>query len=318
MDNSNLKRLSEPDTSAAPADKRPYPEVDRLWQHAAPSSLANALTCDVEDYFQVGAFEHIVRKDDWSDWPCRVERNVDRILEIYAEAGVKGTFFTLGWVAENFPQVVPKIAAAGHEVASHGYQHERVWNLSEAQFREDIHRTRQVLQEQSGQSVRGFRAASWSLDLRTPWAHEVMAACGYTYSSSIYPISHDHYGVPDAPVKPFFEARSGLLEVPASTSRIGGRNLPSAGGGYFRLLPFAVSSWLLNRVRSHVGVPAVFYFHPWEIDPQQPRMPNINAKTRFRHYVNLRRFEPRLKRLLATGNWDRMDNIYLEQQPTPL
>ena len=303
-------------TSLDGGSERPpaYPAVERLWPMAPVASLPNALTCDVEDYFQVSAFEKLVPKTAWPDWPCRVERNVDRILEIYAEAGVKGTFFTLGWVAEHYPEVVRRIAADGHEVASHGFQHERVWDQSPERFREDIDRTRKLLQDLSGQPVTGFRAASWSLDARTPWAHDIMAECGYTYSSSIYPISHDHYGVPDAPLVPFVEGRSGLVEIPASTSRWSGRNLPSAGGGYFRLFPFVLSKWLIERVRRRNGVPAVFFYHPWEIDPNQPRMPGINAKTRFRHYLNLSRFEQRLIRLLRVGRWDRMDRIYFERR----
>ena len=289
-----------------------YPVVDRLWAMAAIDTLPNALTCDVEDYFQVSAFEHLVPKSAWSDWECRVEANVDLTLEIYSDAGVKGTFFTLGWVAEHYPTVVKRIAAEGHEVASHGYQHHRVWNQTPDEFRSDITRTRRLLQDLSGQPVVGFRAASWSLDRRTPWAHEIMAESGYRYSSSIYPISHDHYGVPDAPFQPFVEKKSGLLEIPASTTKMAGRNLPSAGGGYFRLFPLALSQWLIDRVRSRNGVPAVFFFHPWEIDPDQPRMPGISAKTRFRHYVNLDRFERRLRTLLGRGRWGRMDAIYLE------
>ncbi|MEO1037407.1 MAG: XrtA system polysaccharide deacetylase [Pseudomonadota bacterium] len=302
--------------SAISLDERenavPFPQVEQLHAMAPVAELPNALTCDVEDYFQVSAFEHLVPKSAWHEWPCRVEQNMDRILEIYAEHGAKGTFFTLGWIAEHYPNVVRKIAAEGHEVASHGYQHERVWNQEAESFRDDIDRTRKLLQDLSGQRVVGFRAASWSLDQRTPWAHAVMAECGYTYSSSIYPISHDHYGLPDAPLQPFIEKTSGLLEVPASTSRLAGRNLPSAGGGYFRLFPLPLSRWLINRVRRRNGVPAVFYFHPWEIDPDQPRMAGITLKTRFRHYVNLGRFESRLRRLLQQGRWERMDRIYLE------
>ena len=288
-----------------------YPLVDRLLPMPPVTTLPNALTCDVEDYYQVSAFEHLVAKADWAEWPSRVERNTERTLAIYSDAGVKGTFFTLGWVAEQYPAVVRKIAEQGHEVASHGYQHHRVWNQTATEFKDDIDRTRKILQDLSGQPVDGFRAASWSLDRRTPWAHEMMAACGYRYSSSLYPIAHDHYGVPDAPFQPFIEKTSGLLEIPASTSRLAGRNLPSAGGGYFRLLPLPVSRWLIDRVRTHNGVPAVFFFHPWEIDPAQPRMTDISLKTRFRHYVNLTRFETRLRKLLSRGRWGRMDTIYL-------
>jgi len=270
------------------------------------------MTCDVEDYFQVSAFEDLVRKSTWGERECRIPRNVERVLQIYDDAGIKGTFFTLGWVAEYYPEVVRRIAEAGHEVASHGMQHCRVWDQTEDEFRADISRTKRLLEDVTGQPIQGYRAASWSLDRRTPWAHRIMAEEGYRYSSSIYPISHDHYGLPDAPVWPFYVGDSNLLEIPASAPRCLGRNLPAAGGGYFRLLPFAVSRWLLRRVRQDHDIPAIFYFHPWELDPGQPRMDRISVKTRFRHYVNLSRFEDRLVRLLRELAWDRMDRVYLE------
>lgn len=271
----------------------------------------NALTCDVEDYFQVSAFEHLVTKESWRQRECRIPRNVDRVLELFDSAGVHGTFFTLGWVAEICPEVVRRISAEGHEVASHGMQHVRVWHQTEAAFRADIVRTKQLLEDVSGQPVRGYRAASWSIDKRTPWAHRIMAEAGYEYSSSIYPIAHDHYGLPDAPDYPFYVKSAGILEIPASTSRLFGRNLPAAGGGYFRLLPLACSRWLMQRIIRTTQLPVVFYFHPWELDPEQPHMPGISAQTRFRHYLNLDKFEGRLKTLLAAFAWDRMDSIYL-------
>ncbi|WP_405242510.1 XrtA system polysaccharide deacetylase [Lentisalinibacter salinarum] len=288
-----------------------FPAVGRRWL-PVKDELANALTCDVEDYFQVSAFEHLVPKSAWGEHECRIPRNVDRALQLYDDAGVKGTFFTLGWVAEHFPEVVRRIADAGHEVASHGMQHVRVWDQNAEDFRADISRTKKLLEDVTGQPVLGYRAASWSLDRRTPWAHQIMAEEGYRYSSSIYPIAHDHYGLPDAPVWPFYVRGCGLLEIPASAPRLLGRNLPAAGGGYFRLLPLAVSRWLVNRVRNANRIPAIFYFHPWELDPDQPRMPGITLKTRFRHYLNLHRFEGRLVRLLKELPWDRMDRIYLE------
>jgi len=290
-----------------------FPAVGRRWV-ALTGEPPNALTCDVEDYFQVSAFEHLVPKSAWAEHECRIPRNVDRALRLYDDAGVKGTFFTLGWVAENHPTTVRRIADAGHEVASHGMQHVRVWDQTPAEFRADISRARKLLQDVSGQAVLGYRAASWSLDRRTPWAHEIMAEEGYRYSSSIYPISHDHYGVPHAPVWPFYIRNSGLLEIPASAPRWLGRNLPAAGGGYFRLLPYAASRWLIGRVRRGLSIPAIFYFHPWELDPDQPRMDGITLKTRFRHYLNLNRFEGRLIRLLRELAWDRMDRIYLEEE----
>lgn len=310
MTQSASDQLSLRLAAQAGEERESFLTVGRRWQPAA-SDLPNALTCDVEDYFQVSAFEHLVAKDSWRKRECRIPRNVDRALALYADAGVRGTFFTLGWVAEHHPEVVRRIAAAGHEVASHGMQHVRVWDQTPEEFRADIRRTKGLLEDVSGRPVRGYRAASWSLDTRTPWAHRIMAEEGYEYSSSIYPISHDHYGVPEAPVQPFYVEGPGILEIPASASRLWGRNLPAAGGGYFRLLPLAASRWLIRRVRRVAGVPAIFYFHPWELDPDQPRMPGITLKTRFRHYLNLKRFEPRLTRLLREMPWGRMDEIYL-------
>jgi polysaccharide deacetylase family protein (PEP-CTERM system associated) len=284
--------------------------VDHRWSSRAPD-LPNALTCDVEDWFQVSAFEHLVPKATWGERECRIPRNADRVLALFDQAGVRGTFFVLGWVAEHFPEVVRRIAEAGHEVASHGMQHRRVWNQSPEEFRADITRAKALLEDVSGERVRGYRAASWSLDRSTPWAHRIMAEAGYEYSSSVYPIAHDHYGVPDAPTAPFYVRPSGILEIPASTARLFGRNWPAAGGGYFRLLPYAVSRKLMRRIARTTGLPALFYFHPWELDPLQPRMPGIGARTRFRHYLNLGRFERRLARLLREMSWGRMDEIYL-------
>ncbi|HZD54431.1 MAG TPA: XrtA system polysaccharide deacetylase [Woeseiaceae bacterium] len=284
--------------------------VARRWSPPA-GERPNALTCDVEDWFQVSAFEPLVPKETWRARECRIPRNVGRVIELCEDAGVHGTFFTLGWVAERHPDVVRRIADAGHEVASHGMRHVRVRDQSAAAFREDIAQAKKLLEDVSGQAVRGYRAASWSLDRSTPWAHRIMAEVGYEYSSSIYPIAHDHYGSPDAPTAPFYVKSAGILEIPASTARLLGRNLPASGGGYFRLLPYAVSRALIARIVTTTQLPAVFYFHPWELDPGQPRMRGISLKNRFRHYVNLRRFEPRLARLLKELPWGRMDEIYL-------
>jgi polysaccharide deacetylase family protein (PEP-CTERM system associated) len=296
--------------------KEAFPAVGRRWTPNVSATSRNpasknALTCDVEDYFQVSAFETLISRDSWHERECRIPRNVDRALALYDAAGVHGTFFTLGWVAEHFPEVVRRISKAGHEVASHGMQHIRVWDQSPEDFRADITRTKKLLEDVTGQRVRGYRAASWSLDERTPWAHQIMAESGYVYSSSIFPISHDHYGIPDAPVYPFFVKSAGILEIPASTSRLLSRNVPAAGGGWFRLLPLPISRWLLRRSRHSTGAPAVFYFHPWELDPDQPRVQGISTRTRFRHYINLTRFEPRLAQILHEFEWDRMDAIYL-------
>jgi len=269
----------------------------------------NAMTCDVEDYFQVSAFESLAPRERWSNFECRVARNVDLTLQLFDDAGVKGTFFTLGWFAQHHPDVIRRIAAGGHEVASHGMCHTRVRTQKPEEFRQDAATAKRLLEDVAGQAVRGYRAASWSIDDTTPWAHAILGEIGYEYSSSVYPIAHDHYGSPSAPTEPHRVA-SGMLEIPPTTVRFAGKNWPAAGGGYFRLLPLAVSTWLLRRRARTGAAPAVFYFHPWELDPQQPRMSGASAKARFRHYLNLHRFEPRLRALLSTFRWDRMDRAF--------
>ena len=276
----------------------------------ARTTITNALTIDVEDYFQVSAFAPYIRRDEWDARECRVERNVDRILAMLARHDTKATFFTLGWVAERYPALVRRIVEQGHELASHGYGHERASDLSEAAFREDIRRAKAILEDLGGVEVRGYRAPSFSIGTGNLWAFDTLQDAGYRYSSSIYPIKHDHYGMPDAP-RFAHAVRDGLIEIPATTLRMWDRNLPSSGGGYFRLLPYAVSRWMLERVNAGEGEAAVFYFHPWEIDAGQPRIPGIDAKTRFRHYLNLGRMEDRLDSLLGDFRWGRMDEIFL-------
>ncbi|KPF45887.1 polysaccharide deacetylase [beta proteobacterium AAP51] len=273
-------------------------------------TITNALTIDVEDYFQVSALAPYIRRDEWNTRECRVERNVDCILAMLAERQVQATFFTLGWVAERYPQLVRRIVEGGHELASHGYGHERASDLSEAAFREDITRSKKLLEDLSGQPVLGYRAPSFSIGTGNLWAFDQLARAGYRYSSSIYPIKHDHYGMPDSP-RFAYRVGAGLLEVPITTVRMGQRNLPSTGGGWFRLMPYALSRWMLQRVNRQDREAAIFYFHPWEVDPGQPRIPGIDAKTRFRHYVNLERNEAKLRQLLQDFRWGRMDRIFL-------
>ena len=275
--------------------------------------ITNALTIDVEDYFQVSAFAPYIRRDEWDTRECRVERNVGRILELLAERNVKATFFTLGWVAERYPQMVRNIVAGGHELASHGYGHERVSDLDEATFSTDVTRAKAILEDLGGKPVLGYRAPSFSIGARNLWAFDVLARAGYRYSSSIYPIKHDHYGMPDSPRFAYRvgSVGTGLLEVPVTTLRVMNRNLPSSGGGYFRLLPYELSKWMIGKVNRDDRESAIFYFHPWEIDPGQPRVAGIDGKTRFRHYVNISRMEARLQRLLADFRWGRMDDIFL-------
>lgn len=275
-----------------------------------PKSVTNAMTVDVEDYFQVAAFENCIRREDWPRWPVRVEGNTRRVLELFARQDIRATFFVLGWVAERFPALVREISAAGHEVASHGFGHERLTHISRDQFRDGITRTRHLLEDISGTAVVGYRAPSYSIGPTTLWAHDELRRAGYRYSSSIVPIRHDLYGMPAAPRFAFF-TDSGLLEIPVTTMRMAGRNWPCGGGGYFRLLPYALFRRGLRRVNRREQRSGVFYFHPWEIDPGQPRVPGVTLKNRVRHYLNLARTAPRIERLLHDFRFDRMDRVFL-------
>lgn len=275
--------------------------------------IANAMTIDVEDYFQVSAFAGHIPRSSWPALPCRVEANIERILALMDEAGVKGTFFTLGWIAERYPAMVRRIVAQGHELASHGYAHLRASDQTAAEFMDDISRSKAILEDIGGKQVLGYRAPSFSIGTRNLWALDSLLQAGYRYSSSIYPIRHDHYGMPDAPRFAFYpHGENGLLEIPITTVQLMHKNLPAGGGGYFRFFPYALSRWLLQRVNARDQQPGIFYFHPWEVDPEQPRQQNIGMKTRFRHYVNLHRMENRLKALTRDFQWDRMDRIFLK------
>jgi len=271
--------------------------------------MVNALTIDVEDYFQVSAFAPHIARSAWDTMPCRVERNVDRILGLLSQSGAKATFFTLGWLAERYPRMVRDIVAGGHEVASHGQAHLRASEQSREEFAQDIGRARKTLEDVSGVEVRGYRAPSFSIGEGNLWAFDCIAEAGYRYSSSVYPVQHDHYGMPDAPRFPY-RVRDSLVEIPVTTARVFGRNVPAGGGGYFRLAPYSVSRWAIGRVNDVDRRSAIFYFHPWEIDPGQPRVGGISAKTRFRHYLNLDRTEARLRRLLRDFRWDRVDRVF--------
>lgn len=272
--------------------------------------MKNALSVDVEDWFQVGAFENSIARAQWDNLPARVERNCDRVLALFDRAGVKGTFFTLGWVAARHPALIRRIVDAGHEIASHGWDHVRVFTMDAAAFRTDLASARAAIEDAAGVAVSGYRAPSFSIDARTPWAHAVLAEAGYAYSSSIAPIRHDHYGWPEAPrfaYRPV--AGSELIELPVTTVRLGARNFPAGGGGFFRLLPYAVSRWAVARVNRHDRRPAIFYFHPWEIDPGQPRVAGASLKSRLRHYTNLRAMEIKLLSLLGDFEWGRTDSV---------
>ncbi|HET7664092.1 MAG TPA: XrtA system polysaccharide deacetylase [Rhodanobacteraceae bacterium] len=287
--------------------------MSTLSSQAAP--IVNAMTVDVEDYFQVAAFEKCIPRDQWPRWPVRVEANTQRILDLFARRDIHATFFVLGWVAERYPSLVRAIGAAGHELASHGYGHERLIHLNRNEFRQGIVRTKHLLEDIGGSAVLGYRAPSYSIGPTTLWAHDVLRECGYRYSSSIVPIRHDLYGMPAAPRFAFFTGNPGLLEVPVTTVRIGGRNWPCGGGGYFRLLPYALFMRGFKRVNEHERRSCVFYFHPWEVDPRQPRVAGVTPRNRIRHYLNLARTASRVERLVRDFRFDRMDRVFLDAEP---
>ncbi len=277
--------------------------------------MQNALSVDVEDWFQVGAFESVIRRDDWDRLECRVERNTDAVMALFEETGVKATFFTLGWVAERYPALIRRIVDSGHEIASHGYGHDRVFTFTPEQFAADIEHTRKILEDISGQAVAGYRAPSFSIDERTPWAHEILAEQGYAYSSSVAPVNHDHYGWADAPRFAFRPvAGSDFLEIPVTTAQLGPKRLAAGGGGFFRLLPYAFSRWAIRQVNEDEQRPAVIYFHPWEIDPDQPRVANAPIKSKLRHYTKLDVMADKLRRLPRDFHWGRLDHIVVREK----
>lgn len=277
--------------------------------------IKNALTVDVEDYFQVSAFEKYIPRSSWNNINCRVEHNTYRILDLFEEKNAKATFFVLGWVAERYPELIRKMYSAGHEVASHGYEHVRVIHQSPKEFREDVVRTKDILESIVGDQVRGYRAASYSIGKDNLWAIEELKLAGYEYSSSIYPIKHDLYGMPEAPRFSFYPLDDrGVLEIPVTTIEFIGKKFPCGGGGFFRFYPYALSRWAIHQVNHKDKQPSVFYFHPWEIDPAQPRQKGLDFKTRFRHYLNLEHMEARLDRLLSDFVWDRMDKVFIDNK----
>ena len=279
-------------------------------------AIRNALTVDVEDYFHVSAFANSVNQKDWDNYPLRVEENTHRLMGMFDEAQVKATFFVLGWVAEKKRSLINEISARGHEVACHGYSHQLIYNQTREVFREETIRSKSLLEDIVQAPVRGYRAASYSIVRETLWAHDLLQEAGYRYSSSVYPIHHDLYGIPDAPRFAYRVGKGGLLEIPVTTVSLFNHNLPCGGGGYFRLLPYRLSRWAMRRVNSRDRMPCVFYFHPWEIDPDQPRQAGISAKARFRHYLNLGRMKARIEGLLRDFRWDRMDRVFLTGDET--
>ena len=276
--------------------------------------MLNALSVDIEDWFQVGAFENVISRDSWDALPCRVERNSEAVLALFARADVKATFFILGWVAERHPALVRRIAEAGHEIASHGWDHRRVSAMNASEFASDLDRAGRAIASACGIVPRGYRAPSFSIDERTPWAHLVLAEQHYVYSSSVAPLKHDHYGWPEAPRFAHCPVPgSDLIELPVTTVAIGGKRL-AAGGGFFRLLPLAFSSWAIDRMNRIEERPAVFYFHPWEIDPGQPRVARAPLKSRFRHYSRLSSMEAKLAKLLRRHQWGRTDAVVAHER----
>jgi polysaccharide deacetylase family protein (PEP-CTERM system associated) len=276
------------------------------------SAVVNAFTIDVEDYFQVSALAPAIPRDTWPARELRVERNVDLILGLLAERQVRGTFFILGWVAERVPELVRRIAAAGHEVACHGYSHLLVYDQSEQDFRQETTRSKRFLEDTLGAAVTGYRAASFSITKRSLWALDVLIDLGFEYDSSVFPIVHDRYGIPGAPREPHVltaPSKRTIVEFPMSAAYFAGVQVPVSGGGYFRQLPYAVTRWGLKQINEKRGLPFTFYLHPWEFDPEQPRVANVSAVSRFRHYTNLDKTEPRVKRLLQDFKFSTMRDV---------
>ncbi len=276
--------------------------------------VKNAMSVDVEDYFQVSAFEDCVDKRDWDGFESRVETNVYRILSLFGEYNIKATFFTLGWVAQRYPRMIERIVEGGHEVASHGWDHKRVTEMTPEQFAADVVKAKQLLEKLSGQQVIGYRAPSYSIGSDNLWAQDVLADTGHVYSSSVVPVKHDLYGMPEAPRFAYKAAEGRLLEIPITTVPIAGRNINCGGGGWFRLFPYAFTRRALKKVNQQEGESAVFYFHPWEVDPEQPRIEGASFKSRFRHYLNLQRMEPRLEQLIRDFSWGRMDEVFVGER----
>lgn len=274
------------------------------------AEIVNGLSVDVEDWFQVGAFENVIERSDWDGLSDRVERNVDAILAMFAAADVSATFFTLGWVAKRHGALMRKITANGHEIASHGWDHARVFTMNRKEFGEDIRKARQELEDATGARVLGYRAPSFSIDQRTPWAYMELADQGYAYSSSVAPVAHDHYGWREAPRFAFKPLPwSDLIEIPVTTAEFAGKRLAAGGGGFFRVLPYAFSRWAIRQVNRRDERPAVFYFHPWEIDPDQPRVRGAPLKSRLRHYSKLGGMAGKLNNLIHEFSWGRMDML---------
>lgn len=277
------------------------------------SKIANVMTVDVEDYFHVSAFENAIAKSDWDSLSLRVEENTYRLLTLFAEHKVKSTFFTLGWVAERCPKLIKAIVEQGHELASHGYSHQRATEMTKDQFREDVAKSKQILEDISGQKIKGYRAPSFSVNEDNTWIYQILVDLGFEYSSSTYPIEHDLYGVPSWP-RFSHQRPEGILEIPVPTMRKNDVNTGIGGGGYFRLYPYWLSKKRIDNYLKTEQQPYSFYFHPWEIDPEQPRVAGASLKSKLRHYLNLSRMEGKVVRLLKDYQWDTMEKVYLKKR----
>jgi polysaccharide deacetylase family protein (PEP-CTERM system associated) len=314
-----VEGLQRAKTEATTEENSPAPSPGSLLPVGMRKGVTNAMTIDVEDYFHVEAFASTIHREEWDHLPQRVEHNTGRILDVLAESEAQATFFVLGWIARRHPALVRRILADGHELASHGSNHMRVDRLSPEAFRTDVRQSKQILEDSGGVLVRGYRAPTFSISRSSSWAHAVLLEEGYRYSSSVYPRKHDIYGSPGAPRTPFLPI-PGFVEVPLTTVGIFNIDVPASGGGYFRLFPYRLTRWLLNQAYRDNRAPAVFYLHPWEVDPDQPRQHQAPLLSRLRHYLNLDLTEYRLRRLLGDFRWARMDSVFLTDgaEPFPL
>lgn len=266
------------------------------------NTITHAMTVDVEDYYHVAAFAKVIKPGDWDNWPSRVEQNTERLLQLFANHNIKITFFILGWVAEKYPQLVKTIRQQGHEIASHGFSHQLIYNQSPEVFRAETAKSKQILEDLAQTPITGYRAASYSITRKSLWALDILAELGFTWDSSIFPTRHDNYGIPGSPEEPYriiTTDGASMLEFPLTTAKVMGQAIPAAGGGYFRQYPYALSKWLFERASLNQTKPQIFYLHPWEIDPEQPRVPNASWFSNFRHYTNLKRCLPRLEQMIS-------------------